>query len=213
MLQITQNFRATGIRLAAAVLLGSAALAAQARDIDMTTSNVSAAPGNDVVVNVGLSTGTDTPITSFSFGLDYDPTRLSLVNGLASVGGIPVTLADLGALGIVTPSSDAGKEGVTFFGDPAIGTPPGVFTPGGAVTMALTFHLNSNAFATSVPLTVGLTFSSTDELLVQRTDAMKTVQVTAVPEPETWLMTLIGLPLVAGWARRSKGSKKRLAAA
>jgi hypothetical protein len=207
MLQITQNFRATGIRLAAAVLLGSAALAAQARDIDMTAPNVSAAPGNDVVVNISFSTGVDTPITSFLFGLDYDSTRLSLVDGTASVGGVAVTLADLVAFGgLVTPGTVAGKEGVSvaFF--------PNAYVFGDTSAMALTFHLAPGLLPGS-QIPVDLLFSSTDESLNQRTDVMKTAVITAVPEPETWLMTLIGLPLAAGWARRSKGSKKRLAAA
>lgn len=203
----------------AAVLSFSGQIAQAAVDPTILVSAVSAAalPLGEASPSFVFNFSKDFDIAGFEVTFEYDSAKLSF-NAAAStltVEGsaltLPTTLALMQAASVV-PDSDPDfiySPGPGFFGS-AIDT--GLFTftgtyvsqsylisAGDSVTMTGVFNLRPGFVSGDTPVRV---FGQAIDPGLNGESFNVTATVTAVPEPETWLMLLGGLGLLAARVRR-----------
>jgi len=215
----------TALSLAAALALtGQVAQASMsiepATAAAMTNSVVNAAaqPGSQAFPSFVFTFDTDYDLAVFEFTIQFDPAKLSFIAGASTlaVGGSPPMLLPtsiptvLQAMQAASPDFQFStgteavpidKFNVNFSG--AYGNPFNFFRipAGTSVTMTGAFNMLP-AFSSGVTDVRVFGYAGDTSFGEMPFDMIATV--TAVPEPETWLMLLGGLALVASRIRRRK---------
>lgn len=163
-------------------------------------SPVLVAPGAHAQVDFKVDFGADPlELISFDLGLAYDATKLSLdaAPTFSYAGPAP----DFSA-GAFVGNNLPGVFVITW----ALGAPPfpdpfvlPTFKGEGVLRFSFT---NTGLSSGSTALILGLAYSTLDE--DQEAGTVATVSALAVPEPQTWLLCLIGLVVIAVPLRRRK---------
>lgn len=212
--------RAAGAALVAAgVLFGTSAMAAEPGPILPFTSNATAGADGQVLLSFSYSLDPQLGLTDISFAsitttLNYDTSVLSLDVGNSSLvyGGNTVSLASAGtalgiqstliqespAAGILTTRSDSGVDlNLTFV----------------EATVNLAFTVKPGTVAgtqTPVYFELGYTFHDPANPLYEldpqpllKSAMVTTVALAPVPEPATWASMALGLGAL-GWLRRRR---------
>ncbi len=154
-------------------------------------------PGGQVTATWTFDAGVDYPFTGANFWMEYDPASMDLVAGGAKVeaGGTEYDLWDVlddlstmgaGVLTNVSPGM------VAFSVYLPVSPVPVVIPVSGPVTLSATFELSNTFTGPALIRFGGALAGEADESLFDGS-----IQVTTVPEPETWLMWLGGLGLLA----------------
>ena len=175
---------------------------AQANNWWSYSSALTGAPGGQVTATWNFDIGDNYPFNGANFSMEYDPASMGF---LAEGSKVTVNGTEYGFLSVLADLSSLG-------GDMTSNVSPG--------TVAFAVYLPVLPELVSIPVTGPVTLSATFELASTFTGPAfidfegavggeeeslfsGSIQVTAVPEPETWLMWLGGLGLLAArYARR-----------
>jgi len=198
MQKIVNKIHKTGLRWLAAGLLGMAALSAHA----LVTVNVGAAsaqPGTDVDLISTIDATPDSLFDSIFLAAYYDANALTLNSISLTIDGQPFSAAALLPYGQVNIDPTQGAYAFSFRAQIDFNTPlPPVALSGHAV-LTMNFHVDS-AVPVNTDQTVLTQFNSTGANADLNQVSVTTIS--AVPEPDSWMLTLAGLPLLVGLARR-----------
>jgi hypothetical protein len=208
-----------GVALSLVAVLGLSAPVAQAAvgipEPVITTSTVDSVsqPGSQALPSFVFVFGADYDLAGFDITINFDPAKLTF-NAAAST---LTTSAGTSTLAQVANGLINGPGNFLFSPDPDFGTAidTGTFKFGGSF-FDPNFFLpvsNGSSFTLTGVFNMRTTFTSgTTDVQVVGTagdfafnpfeDFGGTATVTAVPEPETWLMLLGGLGLIASRVRR-----------
>lgn len=216
------NYRKLGIAFALAAALGMTGQAAQASVffapvISTSVINATSPPGGQASPLFVFTFGSDFDLAGFDIKFKFDSTKLSFDYGtstLAVSGGlvtmpatfIPVVLQGMQSVSPDFESSASAPASVddAGFNFRIVGAyiDPANFVPtaeGTTITMTGVFNMlpGFDSGATEVRV-----FGSADGVDFTSEGFNVSASVTAVPEPETWLMLLGGLGLIATRVRR-----------
>lgn len=208
--------------MAGALALGSgAALAGVQPDVGVAGADGAAAPGATAYTSLTISFAQAYNFVGVDLEGFYDTSRLTFNAGLSSVslpGGAPSSLPDfmaqLALLQVTTGGDFTVTAGVTDSGDMSLhaGYVDGVSSyllPMGNLVVTMAFDLKPSMVVGS---TANVTFTQlavadVNEMTPLAWDENRFVlSVTAVPEPESWLMMLAGVGLLGALARRRSAS-------
>lgn len=171
--------------------------------------HAAALPGGTAMPSFVFDFGADFDLIGFDVLIEFDPTKLSF-NAAASTltsGGNTMTVPNtLMAMQLASPdflySTEINPGAFTFNGTYLANS---VLIPAGSsVTLTGVFDLLPGFVSGSTPVRV-VGFAANTAFEEAPFDV--TANVTAVPEPETWLMLLGGLGLVAARVRRRAAAK------
>lgn len=199
-------FRVGVVRLAAAALSGAMAMSAQA-NIGVTPHDAFANVGSDAAVKFAFDLGTLTEIGAFDLTVGFDPAVLSFIGVAADYHGTAIdpvaTLSGLGTFSSDT-SSTPGLLTATYFNVDANFNmlPPLSLSGVGSITFK--FHVDAAPVpgpGTLVSFDLNLADAGANPLPSVNTSAQV---ITTVPEPESWVLALAGLPLVLALAGRRR---------
>lgn len=226
MMMIVKSFCRQWCSVAAAGLLGLAASSAQAvvalpvsASVEPTVL-VAPGPGTQAITTLTYDFGADYAFNSIFLKVDYDPAFLTFNRAASSVSvvGMPpavslpdaVMLLDAGfGPGVDVDNDNSGAGQYTLSGltiEPSYPLPAGtklVLSGVFDVKSALTAGTSTNVFISTT-----LAGSALDPFQEDTFSDMQ-ITVSAVPEPETWMMLLGGLGLLAARARRAAAARRQ----
>lgn len=202
---------------AGALALGSGtALAGLQANVSVTGANGAAAPGATAFTSLTISFAQIYNFVGVDFEMFYDTSKLTFNEGQSSVNlmGTSLTLPEF-MTGLVDLHFSSGGDfeiygaGVSGSGDmflhAGFGSGSYPLSPGDIV-LTMAFNI---LHTTPVGSTANITFTQlaltdvTPEMTPLATDDNRIIlTVTAVPEPESWLMMLAGVGLLGAVARR-----------
>jgi len=199
---------------------GSLAHAGLQADISVSGgSDGSAAPGSTAFTSFTISALGDYPFTGAKMTMDYNPALLSFNASQSSVAvlgttyALPSFLTQLSTLSAVpgfnnfTIDGGASGPGSLYFS--AGFTPSGSITLNGEIVVTTAFDLApSMGIGSSADVTIAkLDFAdpNTGPVSLATAEFPLVMTVTAVPEPESWLMLLAGAGLLGAAVRRPQG--------
>lgn len=169
---------------------------AQANNWWSYSSALSGVPGGQIEATLSFDIGAGYPFNGANFWMEYDPTSMGF---LAEGSKVTVNGTEYGFLDVLADLSSLSADmtsnvspGMVAFSIYLPVFPELVSIPvTGPVTLSAAFELSS-AFAGPAFIDFGGAVGGEEESLFSGS-----IQVTAVPEPETWLMWLGGLGLLA----------------
>lgn len=196
-LQPTHLLRRCAVALAAASLLSAAAGASAA--IGGSTTDVTVTPGGLTSVEFKLDFGVLTQLTSFNFGVFFDPTLLELQ---ADVTVTPATLGSdaLALAGTFSDARPSGAYAATWYAFDENFQPKPPLSLSGPATIRLSFSAIGLAFGDTTPVTLKLDWTDEAGDEGARVDLVSTV--TAIPEPQSLALMLAGAGIVAAARRK-----------
>jgi hypothetical protein len=189
--------RRCAVALAAASLLSAATGASAA--ISGSTADVNITPGGLTSVEFKLDFGALTQLTSFNFGVFFDPALLELQPTISvspdALGGDALALA-----GLFSEARPSGAYAATWYAFDENFQPKPPLSLSGVATIEVSFAAIGLAFGDTTP--VSLVLDWTDEAGDEgpRVDLVSTV--TAIPEPQTLALMLAGAGIVAAVRRK-----------
>ncbi len=175
---------------------------AQANNWWSYSSALTGAPGGQVTATWNFDIGDNYPFNGANFSMEYDPASMGF---LAEGSKVTVNGTEYGFLDVLADLTNLGGDmtsnvssGMVAFSVYLPVFPELVSIPvTGPVTLSATFELASTFTGPAVIYFDGAVGGEEESLF------NGSIQVTAVPEPETWLMWLGGLGLLAArYARR-----------
>jgi hypothetical protein len=188
----------------AAAVLALAALAqnpAQAA-LTITSQDTTVAPGGSALVTFNFDFGASTSVASFNSLLSYDP-LLTLTGWTASYHGAPWDpVAQLQAAGTLDTANLSNGSSASWFAFDSNFQPTAPLDLSGPASLKFSFNVASNAGqGIAAPVTFSVEDYS-DANLASYGPIAATAMVTTVPEPDVWLMTLVGLCMIGTIVRR-----------
>lgn len=183
--------------LAAACLLSAATGASAA--IAGSTADVKVVPGGLASVEFTLDFGSLTQLTSFNFGVFFDPAMLAL-QGDPVVTPAALQSDALAVAGLFTDARPDGGYAATWYAFDENFQPKPPLQLSGLATIGLSFSAVGLAFGESTPVTLFLDW--TDEAGDEGARVNLASTVTAIPEPQSLALMLAGAGIVAAARRK-----------
>lgn len=176
-----------------ALAAGLAWTAATAAVVTLTPSSVATSSGTPVAVDVRVSNlGTGNALGAFDLDVSYNPALLSF--GTAVFG---TSLGNPASFEALTNAS-ASTPGIVDFGEVSLLAPAQLAAGQAGSFLLATLNFNGTASGTNAFALLGTSVLS---------DAfgrpLTIVQVTPIPEPETFSLLGLGLAALAVWRRRA----------
>ncbi|MBI1397473.1 MAG: PEP-CTERM sorting domain-containing protein [Betaproteobacteria bacterium] len=198
-----------------AVVLATFALmwaAPQAQAVAVVTPSISGAdvtatPGSSFEVNVDVDFGANTSVSSFTYDLTWDSPQLVLTGvSHLTYQGVSVdpniAAAGFAAAGTFSQTQDPLGAHTTWFNIDSSFQPTPALNFSGPMTITYTFQLGAGVAPGATFHVMPTVTDYSDADLNTFGPIGTTITVAAVPEPATWALSLAGLVLVAGIARR-----------
>ena len=177
---------------------GAMVTSASAQSVTASAADAVGTPGGMAGPTFTFSF-TNYPLLSADFSFIYDATLLSFDSAASQV------TVDGSAVPLNTYLAALGSTGLLALGDPAVpGNLTFSFIPNNSaaltsVVSVKTLFTLASGVTPNTPLTVSLVGHFDRDDLASTIDAVDlSAQITAVPEPGTWLMALAGLAGLAG---------------
>ena len=166
-----------------------------------STADALSVPGGIVDLKFDVDFGpTDVVFTSIGFGADFDTSKLSFEGGAAEYKGDDANaiIALLQLTGTLVSDDDGtdGHVGALWFADPSS---PLILNGNG--TLTLSFKLDPS-FPIGTMSAVDFSLDGTDADLDPIDTVFARANVSAIPEPTSWVLMLAGSAGLAGWVRR-----------
>lgn len=198
MRQILAKIRSSSLRWVAACLLGASAMSAQAL-VTVTPGAASGQPDTDVVLTTTVDIGPGALFDSIFFAAYYDTAALTLNSLSMTLDGQPFVLSSLAPFGQVSTDPTAGAYAFSFRAQIDFNNPLPPVPLEGQLLISMNYHLDAAMVpGTDTQLAIQFTSVGTNADANQ----FSYTTISAVPEPESWVLALVGLPLVVSLARR-----------